>query len=336
MNKIIKITLTLALAVLCVVSLCACSSAEVVPQVTDPSVENSAKFSIGVIQTDDSAEALEAYNGFIRAFTEKGYKENEYYNISVRDCDDSAEECENAALDFIDQGVDLIFTFDVKATLAAKKSTEEIPIIFCGVYDPIESGILDSCETPECNITGVSDFTPVKGQLEFIKRVLPDAKNISALYMSTDTNSVLISTLAQKEAEALEVDYNTFAVPDEKELQKSLKDVFKDADALYLCEDDLTLQNADTIVEAANKAKAPIFSATNSFMAFGTFATCLPDYEDLGFNAGELALICLKDLHPISNISVEYPVKYKEYVSESVAEELGITVEPYDNLTFVD
>ena len=336
MNRFLKVSLSLCLIIFTLFSLCACGSGVKNKETTAPSVETTAKFSIGVIQTDDTTEALEAYNGFIRAFSEKGYKENEYYNISVRDCNNSAEECENAALDFVDAKVDVIFTFDVMATLAAKKSTKDIPIIFCGVYDPIESGILDSCEKPEGNVTGVSDFTPVKGQFEFIKKILPDAKKVSSLYMSTDENSVMVSSLAEVEAEAVGVEYSPFGVTDEKQLKKELKTLFKDTDALYLCEDEVTLENADAIIKAANKAKVPIFSSTDSFMSFGTFATCLPDYEDLGYNAGELTLICLKDIHPVSNISVEYAVKYKEYVSESVAKALGITVEESDTLTLLD
>ena len=89
------------------------------------------------------------------------------------------------------------------------------------------------------------------------------------------------------------------------------------------------------IVKAANKKKVPIFAASDTFMSFGTFATCVPDYEDLGFNAGELALICLKELHPISNISVEYPVKCIGYISKAVADELGIKVEEAENLVIL-
>lgn len=336
MNKFFKSVLSFCMAILMTFSLCACGSKDTTEETTTPDTKTPAKFSIGVIQTDDTDQAKESYNGFIRAFTEKGYKENEYYSISVKDCNNSAEECETAAMDFVEDGIDLIFTFDVLATLAAKKATSDIPIIFCGVYDPIEAGILDSCEKPGANVTGVSDFTPVKGQFELIKRTLPEAKKISSLYMSTDANSVLVSTLAQSEAEAIGAQYNPFAVTDEKRLEKVLEDVFKDADALYLCEDEVTLANAETIIEAANKAKVPIFSATYSFMSFGTFASCLPDYEDLGFNAGELALICLKGIRSVGDISVEYPVKYKEYISKSVAKDLGITVEEADTLTLLD
>lgn len=332
MNKYIKIIISLVLVVFSVFSLCACSEGsndETTP--TEP-----AKFNIGCIQSDDTTEAELAYEGFIRAFTQKGYVEHDYYDITVVDGENSKKICDDAAKQFVSDGVDLIFTFGELATVSAKNATKDIPIIFCGVYDPIESGILKSCEKPDGNITGVSDFTPAKQQLEFIKKVLPDAKNVNALYMSTDANSILVSTLAKDEAKSLGLDFTTYAVADDKQLDKVISEVFKDADALYLCEDEVTLANADKIIDAANKAKVPILSATDSFMAFGTFATCLPDYEDLGFNAGELALICLKELHPISNISVEYPVKCIGYVSRSVADFLGIKVEAAEDLVLLN
>lgn len=328
MKKFSKVILSLSIIVLSVFSLCACENGE--QEETAPT--EPAKFTIGCIRDDDTTEAQQAYEGFIRAFSEKGYSEHDYYDITVVDCNNSKDKCKSAAEQFVKDKVDLIYTFGEQSTLAAKKATKDIPIIFCGVADPIEAGVMKSCEKPDGNITGVSDFAPVKGQFEFIKKVLPDAKSVNALYMSTDANSILISTLAKEEAEGLDIEYSSFAVADEKQLKKVLPDIFEDTDALYLCEDEITLENADIIIKAANEANIPIFATTKSFMSFGTFATCLPDYEDLGFNAGELALICLKELHPISNISVEYPVKCIGYVSESVANNLGIKVEESDSL----
>ncbi len=330
---IIKKTISLLMILLIAFSLYACNSDEGTKEETEP--QKKAKFSIGLILSDNTKESESAYRGFVRAFSEKGYTQGDYYSLTFTDCDGSKAKCKETAQRYVEDGVDLIFAIGEKAAYAAKKATDTIPVIFCSVYDPIESKILKSCEKPEANVTGVSDFTPVEEQFAFIRRVLPKAKNVSSLHLSTDANSILITTLAKDAAEGLGFEYTPFSATDTDRLKTVLKDALKDADALYICEDELTVANAEMIVKAANKKKVPIFAASDTFMSFGTFATYVPDYEHLGFNAGELALICLKELHPISNISVEYPVKCIGYVSQSVADKIGIEVETSDDVVIM-
>ncbi len=332
-NGVIKKSISLFLVIFLALSLFACTPEETKEEETAP--EKKAKFSIGLILSDNTKEAESAYRGFVRAFSEKGYAQGDYYSLSFTDCDGSKKKCKETAEKYAEEDVDLIFAIGSKAAYAAKKATSTIPVIFCSVYDPIESKILKSCEKPEGNVTGVSDFTPVEEQFAFIRRVLPKAKKLSSLHLSTDANSILITTLAKDAAESLEFDYTSYSATDTERLGSVLKDALKGADALYICEDELTVANAEMIVKAANKKKVPIFAASDTFMSFGTFATCVPDYEHLGFNAGELALICLKELHPISNISVEYPVKCIGYISQSVADKLDIEVEASDDLVIL-
>src|SRR4030095_10105603 len=46
------------------------------------------------------------------------------------------------------------------ATVAAKKATRTIPIVFTGVGDPIGSGLVESLAKPGANVTGLSILLP--------------------------------------------------------------------------------------------------------------------------------------------------------------------------------
>ena len=181
--SIYKKIISLLMVVFISSSLFACNSDEGTREETEAPKE--AKFSIGLILSDNTKENESAYRGFVRAFSEKGYAQGDYYSLAFADCDGSKSKCKEIAQKYAQDGVDLIFAVGEKAAYAAKKATSSIPVIFCSVYDPIESKILKSCEKPEANVTGVSDFTPVEEQFAFIRRVIPDAKNISSLHLST-------------------------------------------------------------------------------------------------------------------------------------------------------
>lgn len=339
-NKYLKKLLLFTLIVLTAFSVSACKKAgdnkisddtatkdEITPTATESAstepVPAYAKYTVGVILCGDSEDYTAAYEGFVKAFDERDVEQSGvHHNIILTKCSDK-KECAAAASDFVSQEVDLIYAIGSTAAKAAAKATDTIPIIFSCVADPIEAGLLSSCVAPDKNITGVSDFTPAEEQIRFLRDVLPGVKKIGAVYCATDANSTLVSTLAQNEAENWGLEYNTYAASNEEQLKISVENALEKSDALYLCEDELTVEQSKLIFDEANKKKIPVISATDAFMTKGALMTSLPDYTDLGYNAGELALICLKGIKPINEISVEYPTLCLDYVSKSAMKRLS-------------
>lgn len=319
-----KRILALIMAVVLTASLCACSSDAV--QETQPST-SPAKYSIGVIQSYDDASSEHTYQGFAAAFKDKGYYQSEFHTLSFVNCNGDKDKCKEAAEQFVSDGVSLILAIGEPAAKAAAKATDTIPVIFTGVDDPIEAGLLKSCEKPDKNVTGVSDLTPVYEQLEFLKILCPEAKKVSSIYKSTDENSILISTLAQNGAEELELDYSPFTAGSKEQLDTCIDNALEDCDVLFLIEDELTKANAEKIVKAANKKKIPVISSSEELLSAGCLGTSVPDYTDMGYNAGELALILLKGLRQVSDLSVEYPDVCINKINPNTAERFGINLD---------
>lgn len=316
-NRITALLTVLAL----LASLCACTADN--NEETEPTTIP-AKYTIGVIQSYDDDNSDCTYQGFTEAFTDKGYYESEFHSLIVINCNGDKDKCTQAAEQLVSEGVDLIFAIGEPAAVAAAKATDTIPVIFSGVSDPIEAGLLKSCEIPDKNVTGVSDLTPVYQQLELAKKLLPDAVKVSSIYKITDENSILISTLAQSSADNLGFDYSAFTAGNDKQLDSCIENALKDCDLLFFIEDELTTENAEKIIQAATKKKIPVISSSEELLAYGCLATSVPDYADLGYNAGELALILLKDLRDVSDLSVEYPDACIDKINSQVAESFGI------------
>ena len=299
------------------------------PAVTVP--DANVKYTIGVLLSGDSVDIFSAYDGFTDAYAERDVEQNGMHHdiqvanyITEKDCKDIIEGYESAP-------VDLICAIGEDAAVYAAKYSKNVPVIFCNVSDPIELGILKSCVTPGKNVTGVSDFTPTKDQMAFIKEALPTAKNIAAVYCATDANSTLVSDFAKEDAEAIGLEYTAYSGTTDENLKIAVEDAVKEADVIYLCEDSLTSKNINTIMSMANKAKVPVVSASKTFMSKGAFATTVPDYYDLGYNAAELSLICLKGIKPIGEISVEYPAKCVSYINSAVSKKLALKLS--DNIS---
>lgn len=325
----LKRMLSFGLIAVIFASMCACNSG--LPEETQPPTEP-AKYSIGVIQSFDDASSEHTYQGFTTAFTDKGYTRSEFHSLSIVNCKGDKDKCKEAAEKFVSEGVSLIFAIGEPAAKAAAKATDTIPVIFSGVTDPIEAGLLKSCEKPDKNVTGVSDLTPVAEQLALINKLLPDAKKVSSLYMTTDENSILLSTLAKSSAESLSLEYTAFTAGDENQLDSAVDNALDDCDVLYLIDDKLTSEHADEIIKAANKKKVPVISSSEALLVNGALATSLPDYTDMGYNAGELALIIIKNLRAVSDLSVEYPDVCKDKINAKVAESYSIDTSLLENV----
>src|SRR5262249_7609137 len=60
------------------------------------------------------------------------------------------------AAEFVRMKVDVIVTSSTPNTLATKKATSEIPIIFASAGDPVGGGLVASLARPGGNVTGLS------------------------------------------------------------------------------------------------------------------------------------------------------------------------------------
>lgn len=327
-----KRMLALLMAVMFTASLCACTSSD---NTETTATTASAKYSIGVIISYDDVDSEHIYQGFSSSFTDKGYYQSEFHSVSIVNCDGDKDKCKEAAEQFVSDGVSLIFAIGEPAAVAAAKATDTIPVIFAGVTDPIEAGLLKSCEKPDKNVTGVSDLTPVYMQLQMLTQLLPEAKKISSVYMTTDENSILISTLAQSDAEALGLKYTPCSAASEEQLDTCIKNALEDCDALYLIEDKLTTDNAEKIIKAATKKKIPVISTSEVLLSHGALVTSVPDCNDMGYNAGELALILLKNLRQVGDLSVEYPDACINKINSQAAETFGIDTTILENFKVV-
>ena len=85
-----------------------------------------------------------------------------------------------AAAELVRAGVDLIFTSNEAATLAAKAATQKIPVVFTLVGDPVAAGIVKKLAHPEANLTGVSSLTTelVPKRLEALKTLIPNLRRV--------------------------------------------------------------------------------------------------------------------------------------------------------------
>jgi putative ABC transport system substrate-binding protein len=87
---------------------------------------------------------------------ELGYIESRNVETEYLYADGHFDRLPDLAARLVEHKVDLIVTASTPATIAAKRATEKIPIVFAASSDPISTGVVASLSQPGGNVTGLS------------------------------------------------------------------------------------------------------------------------------------------------------------------------------------
>ena len=136
------------------------------------SVEN-ANYKIGIIQLVEHSALDAAYEGFVDGLKELGYEDGNNITLDYQNAQGDQSNCQTIASKLVNDQSDLILAIATPAAQAVANTTKDIPILVTAVTDPADSKLVASNETPGGNVTGTSDLTPVKEQINLIPQIVP-------------------------------------------------------------------------------------------------------------------------------------------------------------------
>ena len=139
-------------------------------------------------------------------------------------------------------------------------------------------------------MTGTSDLTPVKEQMELLKEVLPETKTVGILYCSAEANSVLQADMAKAALEDLGIAYADLTVSNSNEIQTVVESAVGKVDALYCPTDNMIAAGMATVAMVANENGIPVICGEEGMVNEGGLATYGIDYYQLGYLAGQMAV----------------------------------------------
>jgi GTP cyclohydrolase II/ABC transporter substrate binding protein len=111
---------------------------------------------IGLLGSDTAVAQIQMTDAFLERLRELGWSAERNLAIEYRWAEGHTERLVELANELVRLKVDLIVTHNTPPTLAAKKATSAIPIVFASAGDPVGSGIVASLSRPGGNVTGMS------------------------------------------------------------------------------------------------------------------------------------------------------------------------------------
>ncbi len=213
----------------------------------------------------------------------------------------------------------------VSAYSAVRNASSDIPVIFCAVSDPVSAGLVNSLDAPGNNCTGTADAVDIAGQVQLIKTMQPNIKNLGVIYTTTEANSISQLATLKAECEANGINLVQKGINEASELQAVALSLVNEVDAITNLTDNNVVDNMSVVLEQANQKGIPIYGSEIEQVKKGCLASASIDYVALGEKTGQIAVDVLGGksaaTYPVVTVSDSFVV-----VNPDVASTLGITI----------
>ncbi|WP_370552075.1 ABC transporter substrate-binding protein [Geobacter sp. SVR] len=205
---------------------------------------------------------------------------------------------------------------------------KETPVVFSAVTDPVKAGLVKSLKGGGKWVTGVSDMTPVKQQIELLLKI-KKIKRLGHIYTSSEENAVVLAGVVKQACKELGIEFVETTVSKSSEVKQATQAIIRRVDALYISTDNTVVSAMSAVADVAMKNKVPIMSADpSSAENYPVLAAWGFDYYKMGRVTGVLIGEILKGKKP-EQIPTRFMTKTSDIdllVNLDVAKKLGLTI----------
>ncbi len=286
------------------------------------------KLQVGVIQLLEHPSLDEVRMSILEELSAQGYGEDQI-EVQYYSAQNDPNLANSICQKFTGDQVDVIIAIGTSVAQSAAASTQDIPIVFAAVTDPVEAGLLENLQSPEGNITGTSDAIPVEKIFQLAQELTPQVKTYGFLYNLGEVNSQVTVEAAKAYLESQEMGCVEVTVTNIGEVTQGAQSLAgKGIDAIFIPIDNTVAGAMTNVAQIALEAELPCYVAADSLVADGGLATVGVNYTQLGKQTGAMVAKVLEG-EPISQIPVETLTENQVVVNEDTARQLGIDVSAY-------
>ena len=282
---------------------------------------------IGFLGGDTPSFQGQWTSAFVQRLYELGWIDGRTVAIEYRFAEGRTGRFAEIAAEFVRLKVDVILTYATPSSIAAKKATAVIPIVFAAAGDPVGTGLVVSLARPGGNITGLSiqQTDLASKRLEILREVLPGLRTVAILVNIGSPNSVLEMGEVQAAARTLGLAVVTSEVQRAEDIAPAFDALKGRADGLYVCSSPLLSTNRIRINSLALGLRLPTMHGLRAFTEAEGLMSYGPNLPDLFRRAADITDKILHGTKP-GDIPVEQPTKFDLVINLTTAKAIGLTV----------
>lgn len=263
-------------------------------------------------------------DNFKKQMKKLGYKEGENIEYKYADASGQVANLNSIINQFEDAQSDVIVAIATPTAQMAARVSDDIPLIFSAVSDPVGAQLVRNLKHPGGNITGTSDEVQVDQILDLARKIDPTIQTIGFLYNASETNSVSNLKKAKQYCSKNGLTLIEGTGKDITELESSAAVLCQKVDMLVSPNDNTVASAMQSLSKTAIDAGIPYYTGADSMVKDGGLATVGIDYAQLGRETANMVDAVLK-----GKKAGDIPVKvYKKdlfiYINKKTLEALGL------------
>ena len=277
-------------------------------------------YTIGIVQLAEHPALDDARRGFEDGLKELGIEAKIEYQNAQGDIPTTI----SISQKFVGDEVDLIYAIATPAAQSARQVSQEIPVLFSAVTDPVEAEIVDAWDNVGGNVTGTSDMAPTAEQLEMFKELDPSIETIGILYNTSEPNSRVQLEEVERLAPDLGLEVRSVGVNNINDIAQAIDSLLNKVDALYALSDNLVASSIELVSHKLIENKMISVCAEESQVGGGILITNGLSYYELGKQTAQMAKEILVDKVAVSDIPVGLAEKTVVTVNENTMKALEL------------
>ena len=282
---------------------------------------------IGYLSSVAENETRSVVAAFRQGIGEQGFVEGRNVEVLYRFAENKNERLPDLAADLVRRRVAVIFANTGPASLAAKKATATIPIVFYAGVDPVQAGLVASLNRPGGTVTGVTDFNVelTAKRLQLLHDIAPAATSIGYLHFPIDpaVDDAAITGVVETAARTLGVRLVTASASSASEIERAFAVLVGEGIGAVLL--GVSVITPRQIIALAAHYALPAMYPNRNFVEAGGLISYRGNPLEAARIAGTYVGLILKGENP-ADLPVQQSTRIEMVLNLKTAKALGLNV----------
>ena len=279
---------------------------------------------------ENDAEEQEWITAFREALTKLGWNVGSNIHIEYRWSAGDIGRTGTYAAELASLTPDAILAQGTPVTVALKRASRTVPIVFVNVTDPVSSGLVSSLAQPGGNITGFTNFEYSMGGkwLDSLKEIAPSVRRVVIILNPDNAATRSLLNSIESAAQTFNIEVVKVAVRNAAEIENEISKLGAEKNiGLLALPDFIPLANRDLIIALATRYRMPSIFPFRSFPTNGALMSLGIDTRDLFRRAASYVDRILRGTKP-QDLPIQAPTKFELVINLKTAKALGLDVPP--------
>lgn len=258
-----------------------------------------------------------------------GWIEGRNLTIDYRSADGKFGRLPALAAELVALNVQVIVAAATVPALAAKRASQDIPVVFTHVSDPVGTGLVDSLAHPGGKVTGFTHLNVGLGpkRLELLKQIVPKVSRVAALWhpggLGERTDKLMVKE-TEEAARALGLQVQFVPVRGLHELEAAFAAM---RGPVIVLPSPIFRNEPRLLAELAAKHRVPAVYFDREFAEVGGLIAYGADMAEVVRGAAGYVDRILRGARP-GDLPVVQATRFELLINMSTALSLGLTIPP--------